>query len=127
MDSIQIQLTFQQAIANHEVGFAISNPADPHNPIWVSDGADGVWDGKVTLSATNANAEIYKMVINQEALSKLSDGNIATELNGRQNVFSIGSEGKMGTIEAGRLVPGQNGSVLPKHLPQFRAAPLPQQ
>ena len=103
----------QQAIARHEVGFAISNPADPQNPIWVSDGADGIWDGKVTLSATNANSEIYKMVVNRDALAKLSDGNIATELTGRQEIFTIGgADGKMGTIEAGRLVPGQNGTAL---------------
>lgn len=52
-----------------------------------------------------------RAVVNQDALGKLPQGDIATELYNRQDVFKLGLGGKMGFIQAGQLV-DHNGPVL---------------
>ncbi|QQG44216.1 MAG: hypothetical protein HYW86_05150 [Candidatus Roizmanbacteria bacterium] len=106
-----------QVIKDGQAGMAISVPGLASKPFWIPDGADGVIDGKVTIDLNDhthmvalpngqsvSMSEIGNMLINKKAFSSLSDGNIATELNSRQDVFNIGADGKMGFIEAGRLV-----------------------
>lgn len=103
-------------------GFFITLGGDYEKPIWIPVTADGVNDAKLRLDPddykhfiTRDGKRIYlgdiaKMIINQEALRKLPDGNIATELYGRRDVFSIARNGRNGAIEAGRLIKrdGQN-------------------
>lgn len=103
-------------------GFFITLGGNYDKPIWIPVGADGVMDAKLRLDpddythfiTRNGNkiylGDIARMVINEEAFSKLPDGNIATELYGRRDVFSIANNGRNGAIEAGRLIrrDGQN-------------------
>lgn len=86
---------------------------------------DGIWipavDHKVVLDPNDMNTmidtpkgkmplgEITKMVENQEAIKTLANGDIATEVHSRQDVFNLNHGGKDGFIEAGKLTPGQNG------------------
>ncbi len=110
-------INVQEIIADHQAGFAISVPGHAGQPLWISDGADGVFDGKLRLDpndtthtvtfpdgSTMTMGDISKSLINQQALSGLKDGDIATEVYGRQNVFNLGLNGNSGFIEAGRLV-----------------------
>ncbi|GEM_PF-5517539 len=55
--------------------------------------------------------EFAKMVVNQQELAKLPQGDIATEVYGRQNVFNLGLDGKRGFIEAG-TVAQQDGKLV---------------
>lgn len=55
--------------------------------------------------------EFAKMVVNQEELTKLPQGDIATELYGRQKVFNLSFEGRNGFIEAG-TVAEQDGKLV---------------
>lgn len=62
------------------------------------------------------------MVLNSNAVQGLPDGNIATELNSRQNVFKLGENGKMGFIEAGQMTKGNNGENVLKVFATIRGS-----
>ncbi|MFA6005896.1 MAG: hypothetical protein WC775_05440 [Patescibacteria group bacterium] len=49
-------------------------------------------------------ADAAKLLVNQEALQKLKDGNIATELYGHRDVWNFGVNGEAGYGMVGRLV-----------------------
>lgn len=113
----------QEIIKNKQAGFAFSLPGHEGKPVWVPDGADGAWDGKLRLDPNDTThfvevngkkitlGEFSKMVLNQDALKPLPNGDIATEVYNRREVFRLGLDGKMGTIEAARLV-DREGKVL---------------
>ncbi len=123
----------QQVIRDGQAGFAFSIPGHEGTPVWVPDGADGVFDGRVILDPSDMThkinpfdpnsitiGELSQKILNQNALQQAVDGNIAagrdagylaSELTQRQNVFNLGLNGKMGYIEAGRMLPGENGNV----------------
>lgn len=107
----------QEVIRSHQSGFAFSLPDHADHIIWIPDGADGKWDGLLYLNPHDTRhlmtlgngqkitlGEFSKMILNHQAVSKLPDGDIATEVYGRRNVFRLGLNGKDGYIEAGRLV-----------------------
>ncbi|QQG43283.1 MAG: hypothetical protein HYW45_03710 [Candidatus Daviesbacteria bacterium] len=115
-----------EIIQNKEAGWYFSLPSLPQDGVWVSDGADGNYDGILRLDP-NANpslkvdpnnpnsmslAEFSKIVLNQQALQNLPDGNIATEVYNRQDIFNLGQDGKYGFIEAGRMVQRDGVNVL---------------
>ena len=52
------------------------------------------------------------MVLNQEALQKYPNGNIATEVFDRQDVFNLGKDGQNGFIEAGRIIQKDGVNIL---------------
>jgi len=107
-------LDVQETIRNHQMAWNFNIPG--HGTIVVPDGVDGNFDGRLTLDP-NAEASVTfdtpngpmalrdfsQLVLNQDAYKDLPDGDIATELNQRFNVWNLGGEGKMGTISAGRL------------------------
>lgn len=113
----------QEIIKNKQAGFSFSLPGHEGKPVWVPDGADGVWDGKLRLDPNDTThfvefngkkitlGEFSKMVLNQDALKPLPNGDIATEVYNRREVFRLGLEGKMGTIEAGRIADRSEGKV----------------
>jgi ADP-heptose:LPS heptosyltransferase len=116
-----------QIIQNKESGFYFSLPDHSKEGIWVPDGADGAWDGKLYLNPDDSDpshiittadgqtfqlGEFSKMVLSQNALSQLSDGNIATELYGNEEVFNLGTNTEKGFIEAARLIRQNDLDVL---------------
>ena len=115
-------ISVQDVISNHESGFAFSLPGHEGQPVWIPDGADGQWDGLLHLNPNDTAhfitmpdgtqmpiADFSKMVVNQDLVGKFPDGNIASELYSQQDIFRLGADGKMGFIEAGRMV-DQNGA-----------------
>lgn len=115
-------------IKNHESAFVFSLGGDSRHVITIPDGADGKWDGLLHLNPNDHThfvelnghkitlGEFTKMVVNQEKLKALPDGNIATEYYGRYDVWNLaGANGKKGLIEAVRLVPGSHGT----HIQEF--------
>lgn len=112
-------INVQDAIRNHEAGFAIRLPGFQDKVVWIPEDVDGKADGQLHLDP-NSNApvpgtsltvgQITRMLIDEERLKKLPDGNIATEFFNRQDVFKIGANGEYGLIQAGRLIDqdGQN-------------------
>ena len=119
-------INVQEVINKHEGGFYFTTPDLPQDGIWVSDGVDGVWDGKLALDPGDTNpthviqtskgplqlGEFSKMILNQDALQKYPNGNIATEVFDRQDVFNLGKNGQDGFIEAGRIVQKDGVNVL---------------
>lgn len=119
-------INIQEVIQNREGGFYFSTPDTPQDGIWVPDGADGIWDGKLALDPNDLDpthiiqtskgplqlGEFSKMVLNQDALQKYPNGNIATEVFDRQDVFNLGQGGKDGFIEAGRMLNKDGVNVL---------------
>lgn len=119
-------INVQEIIKTQKSGFMFSIPGPDGKLVsaWIPDGADGAWDGKLRLDPNSMReitvggktmtlGEFSKMVVNQNALKPLSNGDIATELYNRQNVFKLGLGGKNGFIEAGTLVPDRpEGKVL---------------
>ncbi len=113
----------QETINSGKSGFYITTDAKPQDGIWVSDASDGVLDGKINLDPDDYThmidtpngkmpmADVAKMVVNQNALQKLPDGNIATEF-GKQNVFNLSVNGKPGFIEAGSMIREGDKNVL---------------
>lgn len=116
----------QEVIKTHEAGWYFTTANAQQDGLFISDGADGVWDGKLRLDL-NANsdlridpidpnsmslAEASKIILNEQALQKYPDGDIATELYARQDVFNLGQDGKYGFIEAGRMQARPEGNVL---------------
>ncbi len=67
-------------------------------------------------------SELYRMLINQKALSKFPDGNLGTELFSRQEVFNLGRDGHMGLIHAAVRVREADGSTLIKSLATIRGS-----
>lgn len=116
----------QQVVNNHEAGWYFTLPDSPQDGIWVTDGADGIWDGKLLLNPNDIDpthiiqtskgplqlGEFSKMVLNQDALQKYPDGNLGTEFYSRQDVFNLGQDGKYGFIEAGRVINKDGVNVL---------------
>ncbi len=115
-------------IKNHQSAFVFSLGGDSRHVITIPDGADGKWDGLLHLNPNDHThfvelnghkitlGEFTKMVVNQEKLKALPNGNIATEYYGRYDVWNLaGADGKRGLIEAVRLVPGSGG----KHIQEF--------
>lgn len=116
----------QDLVGNRDerIGFTFVLPNDQKNPIFVVDGADGVWDGKLRLdpnadpslliNPNDSNSmrlrDLSRLVINQEALQKLDDGNIATELTGNEEVFAV-CHGSPGFVEAGRMAQQEGKDV----------------
>lgn len=119
-------INVQEVIQSREGGFYFSTPDTPQDGIWVPDGADGVWDGKLALDPNDLDpthviqtskgplqlGEFSRMVLNQDALQKYPNGNIATEVFDRQDVFNLGQGGKDGFIEAGRMLNKDGVNVL---------------
>jgi len=116
-------INVQDMIKNHESGFAFSVPGMSDEVIWIPDGADGKWDGMLTLDPNSSHlinlnghgttlGEFSRIILNQDALNKLPSGDIATELTNHQEVFKLGNNGKSGFIEAGRLVKHDGKDVL---------------
>lgn len=117
----------QDVIRNHEAGFYVSFKGEAKHGIWISDGVDGKWDGTVTLDPSDTDpshvvtgtngekwqlGELSKVILNQDAISGLPDGNLVTEI-GHQDVFRIGNpNGGRGFIEAGRILTDENGKTL---------------
>ncbi|MBI3069768.1 MAG: protein kinase [Candidatus Levybacteria bacterium] len=115
-----------EVIRNKQAGFAFSLPGHEGKPVWVPEGADGVWDGKLRLDPNDTDpthfvevdgkkiplGQFSKMVLDQDALKPLPDGDIATEVYNRREVFRLGLDGKMGTIEAGTMADRKEGKVL---------------
>ena len=116
----------QEVIKNREGGFYFTTPDLPQDGIWVPDGTDGVWDGKLALDPGDIDpthiiqtskgplqlGEFSKMVLNQEALQKYPDGNLATEVFDRQDVFNLGKDGQNGFIESGRIIQKDGVNIL---------------
>ncbi len=130
----------QKVIADHEAGWYFTLPSSPQDGIWVSDGTDGVWDGQLRLDPNDIDpthiiqtdqgplqlGEFSKMVLNEQALQQYPDGNLATELYSRQDVFNLGEGNKYGFIEAGRLQDRGGVNVL-QHFATIRGlGPIPQ-
>lgn len=125
----------QEVIRNHQSGFYFSLPDSPKDGIFVF--AEG---GKLLLDPTDNNpahliqtsqgpmplGEFSRMVLNEQVLKGLPDGNIATELYSHQDVFNLGQSGKPGFIEAGRIV-DQNGKEVLQAFATIRGtAPMPE-
>lgn len=117
----------QDVIKNHKSGFAFSMYVNGHSQtIWVPDGADGRWDGKLHLNPFDNNprhfvetpqgrvqlGEFSRWVLNEKVMNGLPIGNTATELYHHRDLFNLRHGGKDGFIEAGRLVKGKNGNTL---------------
>lgn len=108
------QIDVQDVIKRDEAVFAFSLPGHEKEPIIVH--APG---GQLRLDPTDNDpthkvsfvngkemqaGDFARMVVNQERLNSLLQGDIATELYNRQDVFKLGLDGKMGFAEAGRVV-----------------------
>lgn len=130
----------QEVIRNHEAVWYFSGPKFPHEGIAVFDGADGTWDGQLHLNP-NADPSLHinpadpksmtlgefsRMVLNEQVLKGLPDGNIATELYSHQDVFNLGQNGKPGFIEAGRIVDRNGEKVLQAFATIRGTAPMPE-
>jgi hypothetical protein len=100
----------QQVIRNHEDGFAFSLP--DHRTVWVPEGADGNWDGKLNLNPDDYDSghlvhtsdgsqltlgEFSRIILNQPVVNSLPNGNIATELFHHENVFNLAFHDNLGT------------------------------
>lgn len=120
-------INVQEVIQNKESGFYFSLPGLSKEGVWVPDGADGEWDGKLFLNPEDTNpehivtlpdgqtfqlGEFSKIVLNEQALANLPEGNIATELYGNEEVFALGQNNEAGFIEAGRITNQNNQDVL---------------
>lgn len=112
----------QQVIHDGQAGIYVSTGDAQSAGLWIPDSADGVIDGKVTLtlgdmhtfSTPNGDMTIdgaYKMIVNQDALKALPDGNIATELNNRPDIWALNHGGQGGFIEYGRTVTQPDGKT----------------
>lgn len=117
----------QDVIKEGKLGFAFTLPGQIDNPIIVNDWSDGrPAEGILHLDINDTDpnhfvrtidgktlqlGEFSKWVVNQQALSTMPDGDIATEYNQRYDVWQLnGGQGRdFGTISAGRLVDGPNG------------------
>lgn len=130
-------INVQDVIANHESGFAFSLPDMQGAKVWVPDGVDGVWDGQLRLDPNSAApialpdgrtvtlGEFSQMVVNQGQVAPLPDGDIATEVFGREEVFNLGLDRRMGFIEAARLV-NRDGQNILQTFATIRGASAPQ-
>ncbi len=137
------RIDVQEVIKNHQAVWAMSLPGQEDHPMLISDGADGSWDGKLTLDPNDADpthviqtpngqmqlGEFAKILVNQDKLAKLPDGDIATEYytnikgENRLDVWRLngGEEGKFGLISAG-TVTEQDGNKVFKSFATIRGA-----
>jgi hypothetical protein len=129
----------QQVIKDNQATFAFSLPQFQGHPVLIPDSIDGTADGLLNLNPNDTThfinlpdgshitlGEFSKMVVNENGLSKLHDGDIATELYHHQDVFNLGQNGQMGFIEAGRPVT-ENGQTAFQAFATIRgASPIPQ-
>lgn len=137
------RIDVQEVIRNHQAVWAMSLPGQEAHPILISDGADGVWDGKLTLDPNDTDpthviqtpngpmqlGEFAKILLNQDKLAKLPDGDIATEYytnikgENRLDVWQLngGEQGRFGLISAG-TVAEQNGQPVFKSFATIRGA-----
>lgn len=135
-DMSQMQESFQNGnvppvvdvhgvVQHGQAVFAFSSADHQGNPIIISDLSDGVADGKFTLDPTdyvhhidpnNPNSmfvgDFSKLVLNQQELSKIPDGTLASELYNHRDVFNLAQNGKPGFMEAGQLVRGPDVNTL---------------
>jgi len=117
-------INVQEIIRQGQAGFAFSLPGMTDKPIWIPDSADGVADGLLHLDPHSTAqvqlpdgtrttlGELSRMLVDQEALSQYDDGNIATELYGRRDVFRLGVDDKHGFWEAGWYTEQEGQNVL---------------
>jgi serine/threonine protein phosphatase PrpC len=127
----------QQAIANHETGFAISLPSTYSEPIWIPTDSHGLVqldpnsmthiltpEGKDTGLTMH---DLYGILINKNAMPNGGTTNFsATEVNHLQSVFNLGDgKGDWGRIEAGRLVQNPNGSYTLQAFATIRGSSMP--
>lgn len=135
------KIDVQEVIKNHQAVWAMSLPGQEANPMLISDGADGVWDGKLTLDPNDMDpthvietsngpmqlGEFAKILVNQDKLAQLPDGDIATEYytnikgENRLDVWRLNGdqEGKFGLISAG-TVTEQDGEKVFKSFATIR-------
>ena len=109
-----------EVIRKDEAVFSFTLPNDPEHPVVIKDSADGVPDGRLVLDPNdNVNyideertmtiGEFSKLIINEGEFDNLKDGDIATELNGRQEVFNLRLNHQNGYVNAGRLADDGSG------------------
>ena len=112
----------QNVIQSKEAGFSFKIPGGGnHQAVWIPESADGVADGLLHLDPNDTThmvtmgdgsqmsiAELSKMIVNQDELAQFNDGDIATEVYNRREVFRLGNNGRKGWWEVGRMT-DQNG------------------
>lgn len=111
-----------EVISDKQAGFAFSLPGHTEKPIFILDAADGRADGQLKLDPNDNDhwiddehtmtiGQFTKLIINQEKLGELPDGDIATELYGHQDVFMLRDNDQPGFINAGRIDDREGGKV----------------
>ncbi|MEN9407759.1 MAG: hypothetical protein RLZZ455_975, partial [Candidatus Parcubacteria bacterium] len=111
-----------EVISDKQAGFAFSLPGHTEKPIFILDSADGTADGQLRLDPNDNDhwiddehtmtiGQFTKLIINQEKLGELPDGDIATELYGHQDVFMLRDNDQPGFINAGRIDDREGGKV----------------
>ncbi|MFA9288739.1 MAG: fructose-bisphosphatase class III [Weeksellaceae bacterium] len=106
---------------DERAGFYVSMPGHPNEGVFLPANEQGKFDFNINDTTNYVSfpdgtkmtvADFSRMMINPQAYTPtLENGNIATELTGRQWVFNIGDpEGKNGFISAGRLMKDANGN-----------------
>lgn len=117
LDITRMHEEVQKLVQKGDIGFAFTT-ADGQT-IFVPESSDAVKDGILWLDPNNNKdlvtmqngnkipiSELRKMIVNGEALAKLKDGDIATELNNHREVFNVKF------IEAAQMVRDGNKNIL---------------
>lgn len=107
LDITRMSANVQRLVQGGELGFAFTT--NNGQTVFISENSDMVKDGVLWLDPNSKNvkvAEFSRMILNQNELAKLPNGDIATEVHNRRGIFNVKY------IEAADLVKDGNKNIL---------------